>query len=127
MAFTDKLQFTPAQLREFAQVFQIARLAAGKTQLEVARQAFRYKKSHCKVSRVERCAMPKVDAHCLQLMARVLNVPMPVLEAIDPQFKDRIAVARMATRRGFWDREAALIGGKDPAADIRVMAGHAAH
>lgn len=122
MAFTDKLHFTPAQLRDFAQVFQIARLAAGMTQMQVARQAFRYKKSHCKVSRVERCAMPKVDAHCLQLMARVLKVPMSVLEGIDPQFKHRVAVARAATRHGFWDRGAALIGGKDPAADVRIMA-----
>ena len=109
MAYTDKLNFTSKQIRAFSDVFLVARLAAGMTQLEVANQAFRYRKSHCKVSRVERGVMRKVDAHCLELMAGVLRVPQAILENIDPHFRDRAAVARDATRRGFWDRTADLL------------------
>ncbi len=125
MAFTDKLPFTPAQLQAFADLFLNARLAQDLTQLQVARRAFRYRKSHCKVSRIERCAMPKVDAHCLQLVARVLGVPMQQLQAIDPKFKSRVTIARLATRLGFWDRRAAMTSGRDFAADVRVYAGTA--
>lgn len=120
MAYTDKLLFSSSQLQKFAELFLVARLAEGLTQLQVARRAFRYRKSHCKVSRIERCAMPKVDAHCLQLVARVLGVPMGELERIDPQFRDRLVVARTATKRGFWTPSAALAGGADYAADVRV-------
>jgi transcriptional regulator with XRE-family HTH domain len=107
MAITNTLNFNQRQLRAFARLFREARLRAGMTQLEVAQAAFEYKKSHCKVSRVERCAMPKVDAHCLERMAIVLNVPRRQLEAVDPKFNARAAVAREATRRGFWTHLAA--------------------
>jgi transcriptional regulator with XRE-family HTH domain len=124
MAFTDKLPFSNAQLEAFAQLFLSARLAADLTQMQVARRAFRYRKSHCKVSRIERGYMPKVDAHCLQLVAKVLDVPMSELLRIDPKFKDRVAVARAATRHGFWTPRAAMTrGGKDFAGNVRIYAG----
>lgn len=112
MAITKNLNFNKRQLRQFARVFRRARLAAGKTQLQVATEAFGYDISHCKVSRVERAVMTKVDAHCLEAMAKVLNVPAGALLEIDPRFKDRAVVVREATRRGFWSRSATRV---DPA------------
>lgn len=102
MAISNKINFNKTQLKRFARVFRQARLSAGLSQLEVAQRAFGYQISHCKVSRVERCAMAKVDAHCLESMAAVLNVPATKLLEIDPKFKDRAVVVREATRRGFW-------------------------
>lgn len=108
MAITQKINFTKPQLRKFAKLFRAARIQASMTQLEVAQAAFQYQVSHCKVSRVERAAMPKVDAHCLERMADVLAIPRSSLVAIDPKFNSRAVVARTATRRGFWDVPAAL-------------------
>lgn len=105
MAISNKINFRKKQLKQFARVFREARLRAGLSQLKVAQLAFGYEVSHCKVSRVERCAMPKVDAHCLESMAQVLEVPASVLLEIDPKFKDRAVVVREATRRGFWSNE----------------------
>ena len=102
MAVSKNINFTRTQLKKFARLFRAARLRANLSQLEVAQKAFGYEVSHCKVSRVERVAMPKVDAHALEAMAQVLNVPAAALKAIDPQFKDRAIVIREATRRGFW-------------------------
>lgn len=107
MAITTRLQFTKPQLKAFANLFKNARHAAELSQLEVARRAFQYTVSHCKVSRIERAAMPKVDAHCLELMAHALGVPRHELLKIDPRFNARACVAREATRRGFWDAQAA--------------------
>lgn len=102
MAITQKLNFTKKQLKAFANLFKQARLDAGLTQLQVAQRAFGYQVSHCKVSRIERMCMTKVDAHCLEAMAKVLSVSPTALTAIDPSFKDRAVVVREATRRGFW-------------------------
>lgn len=102
MAITQKLNFTKKQLKAYARLFKTARINAGLTQLQVAQRAFGYQVSHCKVSRIERVAMPKVDAHCLEAMAKVLGVPAAQLQAVDPAFKDRAVVVREATRRGFW-------------------------
>lgn len=103
MAITNNLNFTKQQLKSFARLFRQARVASGLTQLQVADQAFGYKVSHCKVSRVERAVMPKVDAHCLESMASVLNIPSNELLKVDPRFKSRAVIAREATRRGFWN------------------------
>ncbi len=103
MAISNNLNFTKRQLKAFACLFRQARLASGLTQLQVADQAFGYKVSHCKVSRVERAAMPKVDAHCLEAMASVLSIPSNALLKVDPRFKARAVIARAATRRGFWN------------------------
>ena len=108
MAIVQKLIFTKPQLKKFARVFRQARLAARLTQLQVAQAAFDYEVSHCKVSRIERAVMPKVDAHCLERMASVLGVPRKTLTAIDPKFNARAAVVRAATRKGFWDVPAKL-------------------
>lgn len=102
MAVTDNLQFNRRQLKKFAALFYRARKQASLTQLQVAQRAFGYEVSHCKVSRVERAVMRKVDAHCLEAMATVLGVPREALLDIDPRFKDRAVVVREATRRGFW-------------------------
>jgi transcriptional regulator with XRE-family HTH domain len=102
VAISNKINFNKPQLRRFAKLFRQARLSAGLTQLAVATLAFGYRVSHCKVSRVERCAMLKVDAHALEAMAQVLGLPTSKLLAIDPKFKDRAVVVREATRRGFW-------------------------
>lgn len=110
MAITQHLNFTRPQLKAFAKVFRQARIQALKTQLEVAQAAFDYQISHCKVSRIERAAMPKVDAHCLERMASVLDVPLATLVRIDPLFTGRADVARRATAQGFWrTQEVALI------------------
>lgn len=109
MAISNNINFKKSQLKRFARVFRQARLGAGLSQLEVASRAFGYKVSHCKVSRVERCAMLKVDAHCLEAMAQVLSVSTSTLLAIDPRFKDRAVVVREATRRGFWNPSARLV------------------
>lgn len=106
MAISKNINFTKPQLKAFAKTFKAARLQAGLTQLQVAQRAFDYQVSHCKVSRIERAVMTKVDAHCLEAMARVLNVPASKLCAIDPMFKDRAVVIREATRRGFWNPKA---------------------
>ncbi len=102
MAITKTLNFKKRQLRQFARVFREARLTAGMTQLQAAEKAFHYKRSHCKVSRIERAAMPLVDAHCLERLAAVVGVPRAVLGAIDERFDERALVARAATARGFW-------------------------
>lgn len=106
MAVTDKLNFKQSQLKKFARLLRQARLTAGLTQLQVAKQAFGYEVSHCKVSRVERAIMRKVDAHCIEAMAHVLDVPSTSLLEVDPQFKDRAVIVREATRRGFWRKGA---------------------
>lgn len=103
MAITNKLNFTQRQLKAFAKLFRQARVRAGLTQLQVAQKAFGYEISHCKVSRVERAVMTKVDAHCLESMASVLDVPATQLLKVDPHFKDRAVIVREATRRGFWN------------------------
>lgn len=108
MSITQKINFTKPQLKKFARLFRQARLKAQMTQLEVAQAAFQYSISHCKVSRVERAAMPKVDAHCLERMAEVLAIPRSQLLAIDPKFNSRAVVVRTATRKGFWDVPASL-------------------
>lgn len=109
MAVTDNLRFNRRQLKKFAKLFRTARKQAGLSQLKVAQRAFGYEVSHCKVSRVERAVMPKVDAHCLEAMATVLAVPREELLSIDPRFKDRAVVVREATRRGFWRKGATHI------------------
>lgn len=109
MAITKNLNFTRRQLKSFALIMKSARHAAGLTQLEVANRAFGYEISHCKVSRVERAVMSKVDAHCLEAMATVLSVPAKTLELVDPRFKDRAVVVREATRRGFWSQSARVV------------------
>lgn len=103
MSIARNLQFTKPQLKKFAGLFRQARDNARMTQLEVAQAAFEYTVSHCKVSRIERAAMPRVDAHCLALMADVLKVPRKQLVAIDPKFDSRATVARAATREGLWN------------------------
>lgn len=108
MAITQKLTFTKPQLKRFAHVFRQARLTARLTQLEVAQAAFDYEISHCKVSRVERAVMRKVDAHCLERMAVALGVPRRELIAIDPLFNVKAVVVRTATRKGLWDVPARL-------------------
>ena len=104
MSVTKNLNYTKRQLRQFAVLFKRARLAAKMTQLQVAQAAFEYEVSHCKVSRVERCKMRLVDAHCLERMARVLHVPRKALAAIDYRFVERAQVIRSATVRGFWPK-----------------------
>jgi len=106
MAITNKLNFTKPQLRKFAVLFKNARLQAGVTQRAVALAAFDYHISHCKVSRIERQAMPKVDAHCLERMAIALSVPRVNLLKIDPKFNARAHVVRGATEV-FWTNTAA--------------------
>lgn len=108
MSIAQKLQFTKPQLSKFAVLFRQARINARLTQLQVAQAAFDYKISHCKVSRVERAAMPRVDAHCLELMASALSIPRRQLTAIDPKFQSRAVVARTATRQGLWGVHALL-------------------
>jgi hypothetical protein len=103
MSIAQRLNFTKPQLHAFARLFRKARVEAQMTQLQVAQAAFEYKISHCKVSRVERAAMPQVDAHCLERMASVLSIPRGELVAIDPKFQARAFVTRTATRQGFWD------------------------
>lgn len=122
MSIALSLKFSATQLSQFAGVFKSAREAAGLTQMEVARKAFRYQVSHCKVSRVERCAMPHVDAHALELMAKVLHVPRSVLEAIDPFFSAKLRVIREATRSGLWRHRAALTRSHDVVSESRVYA-----
>lgn len=102
MAITDNLNFTRRQLVKLGELLRVARIARGKTQLQVAQEAFGYVVSHAKVSRIERAVMRKVDAHCIERIAVVLNVPKTRLLEIDPQFTSRAVVAREATRRGFW-------------------------
>lgn len=102
MAITKNLNFTKTQLVKFGALFKAARLAAGKSQMAVARAAFGYTVSHCKVSRVERAVMLKVDAHCLERIAVALTVSKSQLLSIDKKFSDRAVIAREATRRGFW-------------------------
>lgn len=109
MAISKKLNFKRAQLRKFARLLKAARLARNMTQLQVAQAAFGYEVSHCKVSRVERCAMPLVDAHCLEAMATVLGVDLDQMSTIDPKFKSRAVVVREATRRGFWSPKATQV------------------
>lgn len=106
MAITNELEFTKKQLIQFARLFKQARLAMGLTQLQVAKAAFDYSVSHCKVSRVERTAMPKVDAHAIAQIAAVLQVPYKAILAIDPKFKSRWDVAQLASARGFWNYSA---------------------
>lgn len=102
MAITNDLNFTKTQLRQFARLFRNARLKLGLSQLDVAKKAFDYHVSHCKVSRVERCAMPKVDAYAIGQLASVLGVPYPALKRIDPKFRDRWDVTQVASAKGFW-------------------------
>ena len=102
MSITNNLNFTAKQLKRFAVLFKQARATAKRSQISVATEAFGYTKSHCKVSRVERGVMRRVDAHCLERMAVVLGVPSALLTAIDPRFNARAVIARAATRRGFW-------------------------
>lgn len=109
MAITQKLNFTKSQLKQFGRLFKAARIKAKMTQLEVATKAFGYTISHCKVSRVERAAMPKVDAHALEAMAKVLHMPLAELLKIDPRFRDRAVVVREATRRGFWHKDHRIV------------------
>lgn len=109
MAITDKLRFTRRQLKDFAHLMRATRQATGLTQLEVAQQAFGYAISHCKVSRVERSAMPKVDAVCIANMAQALGVPKHVLESIDSKFDARLRVAQQASKRGFWGYNATTV------------------
>jgi transcriptional regulator with XRE-family HTH domain len=106
MAITNNLNFTRKQLQGFAQLFRTVRENLGLTQLAVAQEAFQYRKSHCKVSRVERVAMPKVDALAIARMASVLGIPQGMLNAIDPKFEARLAVAKAATNKGFWSHKA---------------------
>lgn len=103
MSIAQNLQFTKPQLKKFADLFRQARANARMTQLEVANAAFEYEISHCKVSRIERAAMPRVDAHCLALMADALKISRKQLLAIDPKFDSRASVARAATREGLWN------------------------
>lgn len=102
MSVTNNLNYRAPQLRAFARLFKEARMSQALSQLDVARAAFDYDKSHCKVSRVERARMRLVDAHCLERMATALQVPREALRAIDPDFDNRVKVIRAATVKGFW-------------------------
>jgi transcriptional regulator with XRE-family HTH domain len=102
MAITNELLFKKPHLVKFSRLFRAARLQQGLTQLQVANKAFEYAISHCKVSRIERCAMPKVDAYAISRMAKVLGVSNAALKRIDPKFKARLTVAVTASDKGFW-------------------------
>lgn len=106
MAITNKLNFTRTQLKGFAMLFRTVREQLGLTQLAVAQEAFNYKKSHCKVSRVERVAMTKVDALAIERIAEVLRIPRGMLLTIDPKFDARVSVAKTASSKGFWEHTA---------------------
>lgn len=103
MAINKKLGFNKRQLKCFAIVLRKARLSAGLSQMKVATLAFDYSVSHCKVSRVERCAMKQVDAYAIGRIADVLKVPVQVLTKIDPMFSARRRVATLAGQQGFWN------------------------
>lgn len=107
MAVTKKLNFNKRQLAQFARLLRAARLEAKLSQMAVANLAFEYKISHCKVSRVERAAMPLVDAVCIERMAHVLGVPRDKLVRIDPRFSARTTVIQVATNE-FWRQQALL-------------------
>jgi transcriptional regulator with XRE-family HTH domain len=109
MAIVNKLKFTKKQLKGFAKLFYNARVSAKLTQLQVAQEAFSYKVSHCKVSRIERVAMPKVDATAIARMAQVFGIPQSMLEVIDKDFVARVAVTQTASKKGFWAYPAELI------------------
>ena len=102
MPIAKSFLFTQRQRAAFARLFRVARAECGLSQLAVAQQAFDYKRSHCKVSRVERGVMKHVDAFAIDQIARVLGVPRLALEAVDPQFSNRVEVARVASAKGFW-------------------------
>jgi transcriptional regulator with XRE-family HTH domain len=105
----DTLRFTRRQRRAFAHIFRAARAAQGLTQLEVARAAFGYRRSHCKVSRVERAVMAKVDAVCVSRLAQALRVPRTRLEQVDETFGAKLRVAKLATKEGLWPYRADLV------------------
>lgn len=102
MPIAKTLLFTRRQRSEFGKLFREARVASGLTQLDVARKAFDYNRSHCKVSRVERSVMPNVDAYAIERIANALGIPRIALEAIDPKFSGRAAIAKVANAQGFW-------------------------
>ena len=107
MAITNELEFTPKQLVQFARLFKATRLKLGLSQLDVARMAFDYAVSHCKVSRVERCVMPRVDAYAVSRLAAALGLELEQIEEIDPKFKSRWEVTQLASEKGFWRYAAA--------------------
>ena len=109
MAIVNRLLFTQKQLKGFAKLFYTARISAGLTQLQVAQQAFHYRVSHCKVSRIERAVMSKVDALAIERMAHAFGIPVSALETIDPEFKARMSVTQAATNKGFWNYPAAMV------------------
>lgn len=109
MAIVDQLVFSKKQLKEFAQLLFNARKAAKMSQMEVARQAFGYEVSHCKVSRIERAVMPKVDAVAIHNIAEVFGIPMAALAAIAPKFPAQVAVMKTATAKGLWDHPAITV------------------
>lgn len=106
MTISKSMQFTKRQRARFAAVLKEARLSKGVSQLYVARGAFQYAISHCKVSRIERCAMRLVDAYAIARIAEVLEVPEDTLKQIDPKFPSRLKVAEVATTEGFWPYKA---------------------
>lgn len=106
MPVIQSLSFTRRQVQAFAKLFRSTRKFLGKTQLDVARKAFGYERSHSKISRIERGINNKVDAFAVDRIARALRLPMDTLTAIDPRFSDRLAVIKTATNHGFWTHPA---------------------
>lgn len=106
MPVIQSLSFTRRQVQAFGKLFRSTRKFLGKTQLDVARKAFGYDRSHSKISRIERGINNKVDAFAVDRIARALNLPIDVITAIDPRFSDRLAVIKTATNHGFWTHRA---------------------
>lgn len=102
MAIYTRFKFSNRKLERFARLIKSHRQSAGMSQLKLAQEAFGYAISHCKVSRIERCAMPLVDAYAIAQMARVLRIPPAKVLAIDSKFFSRYKVALLATEEGFW-------------------------
>lgn len=106
MPVIQSLSFTRRQVQDFGKLFRTTRKFLGKSQLDVARKAFGYERSHSKISRIERGMNNKVDAFAVDRIARALSLPVDMLTAIDPRFSDRLAVIKTATNHGFWTHRA---------------------
>lgn len=102
-------RFTRNERVAFGRLLSKRRKELGLSQLEVARRAFQYQISHCKVSRVERAVMRMVDPFAIQRIAEVLGIEMKALKNVDPQFEERLALAETANQFGFWNMKAKAI------------------
>lgn len=106
MSITVKLSYNRRQIKAFARVFRQSRSDLGLSQKKVALAAFGYTLSHSKVGRIENAKMKRVDAFAIDRMAKALQVPKIVIQAIDDKFDERLAVTRFAGLKGFWDHPA---------------------